>query len=538
MKIKNLASFSAAALLLVLFGPVFGYTIFVGNKMNYNEIHKIEALYSNPILLLFALGALLLFVVLYILLDKIPLNRYTKTGTVLFCLFASVLFYVFKVESSKCIAFYGGWDCGSVANSARWLYEGEGIGSGDYYYIYSNNVPITWLLYVLYRFTSSWSGYPYTPEFIWIQFQCLMFAIAVFFSVMTVYMVSRKIAPTILTLLTSVVVLGLCPWQIIPYTDGSSIAFPVLVLFLYVAFRRVENKSRYLIWLLMVFAGVIGGILKATGYIALIAVLGVDFLWLLFGKESMISRLKKLGLRMALVVCGYVLAVWCRSGMYSDLDYVPDYDLQMTWSNYFYNGLNELTTGACSGDGLVIARAYAGYTRKFRQYIELHYAKDRILEKGLDGMIDFWLRKQVMNFNDGTFSWFQEGFFHAWDYPDITDSKWKEPLRDFYWQEGPDYKTFVTWSQGTWIFILTGILAEAFYVAISVWTKKQDTENRSVHTLIVVMFLGGFLFVMLFEGRARYLLNLVPVFITMAMFGFSETARGIEKLAARLRTKI
>ena len=524
----------SALCLLVVFVPVFYFTIFVGNQMNYNEIHKIETLYSNPVLLLFALGAILVFVALYLLLDRIPLNRYTKAGTILVCLFVSVLFYIFKVESSKCIAFYGGWDCGSVANSARWMYEGEGIGGGDYYYIYSNNVPITWLLYVLYSFSSSLAGYAYNPEFIWIQFQCLMFALAVFFSAMTVFVAGRKIAPTVLSLLAGVVIMGLCPWQIIPYTDGSSIAMPVLVVFLYMVFRRMRQKARYLVWLLMVFLGVIGGIMKANCYIALIAVLGVDFVWFLFEKDAWSGRLKKLGLRLGLTVCGFVLAVWCRSGMYAALDYVPDYDLQMTWSNYFYNGLNELTTGSCSGDGLVIARAYAGYPRRFRQSIELHYAKDRIVEKGFGGLFNFWLRKQVMNFNDGTFSWFQEGFFHAWDYPDITDSSWKEPLRDFYWQEGVDYKKFVTWSQGTWFFILAGILAEAVCVAVSVFKKKQDTEKRCIHTVVVVIFIGAFFFVMLFEGRARYLLSLVPVFITTAVLGCSGLAEGAKLLAGKM----
>ena len=117
--------------------------------------------------------------------------------------------------------------------------------------------------------------------------------------------------------------------------------------------------------------------------------------------------------------------------MYKTVHYVPDYDLQMTWSNYFYNGLNESTTGACSGDGLAIARAYAGYPRRFRQSVELHYAGDRILDMGTWGLLDFWLRKQVMNFNDGTFSWFQEGYFHAWDYEELTTGPLREPLRNF-----------------------------------------------------------------------------------------------------------
>lgn len=34
-----------------------------------------------------------------------------------------------------------------------------------------------------------------------------------------------------------------------------------------------------------------------------------------------------------------------------------------------------------------------------------------------------------MNFNDGTFSWYQEGYFQAWEYPLNIESSGKEPLR-------------------------------------------------------------------------------------------------------------
>ena len=73
-------------------------------------------------------------------------------------------FYMININISKCIAFYGGWDCGMVANSARWIFEGGELGYDDYYTIYSNNIPITWLLYKLYCFSSGMKAYPYNPE--------------------------------------------------------------------------------------------------------------------------------------------------------------------------------------------------------------------------------------------------------------------------------------------------------------------------------------------------------------------------------------
>ena len=103
-------------------------------------------------------------------------------------------------------------------------------------------------------------------------------------------------------------------------------------------------------------------------------------------------------------------------------------------------------------------------------------------DRGIKGSLYFWLRKQVMNFNDGTFSWYQEGYFQAWDYPDITDSCWKQSLRDFYWLDGKDYIWFTTLSQGIWIFVLTGIVMGTLQVAITtsyrLWKKKQTEEVK------------------------------------------------------------
>lgn len=524
MVIKKIISALSAAFLLFLFLPVFFCTIVIGNNMDYNEEQKIETLVSNEILLMYVLLALAAFAALYFLLSRIPYRKKTMIGTVLFSFIACIVFYIVKVEISKCIAFYGGWDCGMVANSARWAYEGQDIGYRDYYLVYSNNIPITWLLYVLYGFSNSMANYTYNPEFIWIQFQCLMFAAAVFFSTMTILITSRKVAPAVLSLLTGIIFLGLCPWQIIPYTDASAIAVPVLTVFLYALFRRMKSKIRYIVWLLLLFAGMLGGIMKATCYVTVIAVVAVELIRLVFGGERMAEKIRKLAFQAVLLCCSFVLASWCRNMMYKTLDYVPDYDREITWSNYFYNGLNELTTGACSGDGLIIVNSYAECSRQLRRSVELHYARDRIMEKGFGGLIYFWLRKQVMNFNDGTFSWFQEGYFNAWDYEEITDSSLKEPLRDFYWKEEASYPIFTTWSQGLWIFVLLGIIFEAVFAVVISFKPQDDMEKPDTFLVEIVTFIGIFLFVMLFEGRARYLLTTVPVFITMAVRGYSELA--------------
>lgn len=156
-------------------------------------------------------------------------------------------------------------------------------------------------------------------------------------------------------------------------------------------------------------------------------------------------------------------------------------------------------------------------------------------------------RALVMTYNDGIFSWFQEGYFQAWEYENLTDSRWKEPLREFYWQDGENYDWFVTISHGLWLFLLVGIILEA---TAMLWqsgcellkNEKGKTEDDARKQTAVGMaetlyFIGLFLFLMLFEGRARYLYNGVAVFTLMAMTGYCKTFELLANLLGRILRK-
>ena len=535
MKKKYISTAFFSLLLLLLFLPVFFYVIYYGSNVDYNEMHKIVTVEGNRVLFLCAIAGAFGLGILYYFLRKLPTTPRTVTVFTLVTVAVCVLFYIINVNISKCIAFYGGWDCGMVANSARWIFEGGELGYDDYYTIYSNNIPITWLLYKLYCLSSGMKTYPYNPEFIWIQFQCVMLSLAVLCSVLLVLRVSKNLGGSVIALIFNIFFLGISPWKIIPYTDGCTIAMPVMILFLYSLLRDCKSKWKCFFWFLLMFLGCLSGIMKATCYIAVIALVIIDADWTVFEEDSSVrSRLCRLGGKMILLVTAFCLAAWCKQGMYQTLHYEYNPDLEIGWSNYMYNGLNEDTTGACSGEGLEIVRSFAGTDKAARIQYELAEIHRRMQDRGFVGTLRFWLRKQVMNFNDGTFSWYQEGFFQAWEYPELTDSSFTEPLRNFYWQDGSNYIWFTTISQGLWIFVLLGILAEAAQLLMKsveglrkhgTSASKAPTGLLCVSVAMIVTFIGVFLFVMLFEARARYLYNMIPVFSTMAILGWCELYR-------------
>lgn len=372
-------------------------------------------------------------------------------------------------------------------------------------------------------------AYPYNPEFIWIQFQCVMLSLAVLCSVLLVLRVSKNLGTSIIALIFNIAILGISPWKIIPYTDGCTIAMPVMILFLYSMVRGRKSRWSYALWFLLMFLGCLSGIMKATCYVAVIAIVIIDIFWTASEERDVRSRLYGLGGKMLLLIIAFCLASCCRQGMYQTLHYGYNPELEIGWSNYMYNGLNEDTTGACSGEGLEIVRSFAGSDKASRMQYELAGIRRRMQERGLRGTLNFWLRKQVMNFNDGTFSWYQEGYFQAWEYPELTDSSFMEPLRNFFWQDGSNYIWFTTVSQGLWIFVLLGILAEAVLLLVNaiagfrkygMSVREESSELLNISVTMIVIFIGMFLFVMLFEARARYLYNMIPVFSTMAVLGW------------------
>ena len=538
MKLQKFSFASVAALSLVLFLPVLTFLILYGNNMNYNPDHKIYALVGNKVMLAIVMLVALCFVAIAVFIRKIPYNKRNALVVGAVALAVSVVFYFVNVEIAKCIAFYGGWDCGMVANSARWVYRGEGMGYDDYYYIFSNNVPITWLLNRLYSLANHIPGYPYNPEFIWIQFQCLQHSFALFLMTLTVLFASRRMDITILTLVVNTLVLGLSPWKIIPYTDGSTIAFPVIVIFCYVMYLRSKSKYRLYWWAGSIFCGCVGGLFKASCYVPLIAIVIMEVIRILSVKEEWMERLRQL----LFIVMAFVVVLsmmgFCRTKMYQRLGIHYDKEMEISWRGFLYDGLNEETTGACSEGGMQIVREFAGRSLEEREAYEWECITKRIEDKGFVGLLDFFLRKQVMTFNDGTFSWYQEGFFHAWEYEELTDSPWKEALRSFYWQEGENYDWFVTISHGLWLFVLGGIIVCA---GLAFWLNsfcvKAEMLPMQFLSVGLLTFVGIFLFLMLFEGRARYLYNNVALLATLSVGGYVLFVDCMCGLFKRLRSR-
>lgn len=196
------------------------------------------------------------------------------------------------------------------------------------------------------------------------------------------------------------------------------------------------------------------------------------------------------------------------------LDFNPE--IEASWQNYFYMGLNEESTGSYhAGDAAIFGEFQT--SREVRNEAALERAFGRIKERGFLGSIYFWLRKMVMVFNDGTFGWESEVRIYGHYSADLTsNSRLTELLRNIFWPDSLYTGRFSAFCQLAWVFCMLGISGICFCRGEK---SEEGISVKEKYAVLVVSFLGIFFYQMLFEARARYLLVFFPLLCVMSICG-------------------
>ena len=517
----------------IVFFPVLFCVIFIGNRMDYNEGLKLAALVPNYVL--FAI-ALLGIAVICLLAEvtkkarqKFKAGRTEDNGIRLDLIFDIVLAAVFillffvNVRIAKETAFLLPWDVGVVRAEALRITEGIPAGYSVYLSVYSNNVPMVYILKELYNMAAELKGYPHVYEFLWLQVNCGLISIGGFFSCLAVKKLTGKFLPAVFALLLYLALPGISPWKIAPYTDTYGIAFPVMCIYFYICYKDAKSAGgKYLFIILALVSGTAGGLIKPSAYIVVIAVLGVECIGCLMDWR----RNWKYLLAEAVLAAALLFAKnACVDYMMEDigLDFNPE--IEAGWQNYFYMGLNEETTGSYHpGDAGIFGEFQTD--KRARNEAALERALVRIKERGAFGTLYYWLRKMTMVFNDGTFGWRGEVWINE-DYPEelAGNDGITYALRDMLWPGGSHMGRYNTFSQLAWIFCIVGIFGICFCPG----------EQRERYAVAVVSFLGIFFYQMLFEARARYLLVFFPVLGALSICGIWQYVYWVGELLRRRR---
>ncbi|MCI8409754.1 MAG: hypothetical protein HFJ09_10895 [Lachnospiraceae bacterium] len=487
-------------------GIVFYSWILVLNLFleNITYFCKNKYVIANKLLMVFGIFLINIFIFLFKKYKR-AIRKFLERGDELVPIFSVLLFLVELIISYE-ILFVSGWDAGEVSWQASLVAAGEKALDNSYFSHYPNNLLITFLYSLAYRLMGIVGLQMYGAVII-VIFQCFLSSLTGYL----LYQISKKMFHSnkiaFLVWIIYGLWIGLIPWYMVTYSDPVGIIFPVIILWLY---QSMDNKKA--IWEKSVGIGIVsffGYQIKPTVLIMYIAILLIVILRFIEKNECNI-RIKQ--------ICGIVVAFFVVLNIYGHFDIAKcmgfqlDKEQKLTSTHFVMMGLSQKTNGVFDKDEVDFSISFPN--KEMRQKANIKVIKQRLHEYGFLGMTKHLSKKILTNYNDGTFSWGKEGefFLEEIEKPELIFSK---VLKSLYYNNGEYRSMFINYMQFIWFMTLFGV----FLNFILTFHKKKIADLQLITMLALV---GIFLFVTIFEARARYLYIYVPLYILVGVQGYFQ----------------
>jgi len=317
----------------------------------------------------------------------------------------------------------------------------------------------------------------------------------------------------------------------LPYTDNYGMIFIALMLWLSTTTLRPEIKTP-----LIVLCGACGAFIKVTCLVFLLA-LGINGLlkWLRDGQRRLDVRHMALVAISVVVLLGGMLVL--QKPIRGHYRFVPG-EYPKGWQYMFMVGQNTKGVGAAGGGSSTIRKRAIekyGNLKEVNQEF-LRRAFGFVRERGLAGNAMFYTRKLTSVYNDGYFHNVQSGLL----------KKLKNTfLYDIYVQKGKYYGYGANLMQTLWDAVLLTMMLYCLNLFVAFLRRKrspglaltqaQPSPERDMANLLKLAIIGVTIYLMLFEGRSKYLYMFLPAFL--AAFGGMLQATGTDISEAGSRWK-
>ncbi len=421
----------------------------------------------------------------------------------------TILLFLFLLFFSANIYFMTGWDSGMLTRNADYVATGQVSEYTNWYYSRCPNNSLLTAIYTIVFWIARHIGIPSVAIRLLIVFgQCAISSWTGYLLYQCAKnMFRERIAPMLVWVLY-VFVQGISPWVIIPYSDASCLFIPMLLLWIY---QSMEN-GRFVIGkaVSLGMIGYLGYEMKPMVIIVLLAVLGIEFL------ENMKQKFDRKNWKIFFVIC---VSLVCTVGVCSviDLNKIMGFEItegrEFGMPHYFMMGLGDENDGVFDQKDVEFSGEYN--TNAQRNHANLVESGERIKNYGVVGLVKHTVKKSLVNFNDGTFAWGNEGGFYGTLLP-IPNNPITNFMRSFYVENASNGWWFDNISQLIWMITLVGVAGNV--IILTRLKEGFDKYNLVVYTAMI----GIGMFVMLFEARARYLYTFIPLFAMMSVKGYCE----------------
>ena len=392
----------------------------------------------------------------------------------------------------------------SVASHTPEVYRAPGL-SIPYWSSYPNNLMLAFTYELIFRVCAT-LGFP-NPVFLCTALNVLVLDIAVLLAAVCARRLWGRKAGRI-TLLVAVPFLGFSPWISLAYSDTIATVFPVLLLYLYIRYVESTRATQYL------YAAAIAAT-SAAGYLFKPHVLAMTLaIGIVHGlsPRSGSSLMVKLG---KLATFGLVaLMVLGAFGAYRGhrlKDRIPTSQIEASRfpiTHWIAMSLNDARGGFNKKD-VDEQRALIGLEAKNERNVRV--IKQRLSELGPSGYAGFLHRKLSWISTDGTFYWQREGI--PVDYVPLSDDRYARRLQSVLFREGEHFRWFEMTANAAWLAVLAWMVAPLA-------TRRRFEADRMIliARLAVIVLL---LMLLVLEGRSRYLISFVPLFVMLGSYYLS-----------------
>lgn len=521
----------------ILFSIFFIIILF--NTIFFNRTIAIN--YSIPVMIIgTCLIYLILFGIYYIYKNKnLKFLEYSPGKKDYLCIFL-IIFILQCIFASLTYA-NNGWDCGGIIGNIFDLLQGENVNF-SYYSQYPNNIGMLLLVKYVLVITKLFTNMTNISNafFAVIVFNLIMVDIAALFTFLTIKKVlGNRSAYFALIFMLPLMIFS--PYIIIPYTDTITMAFPITILYLYISIKELPRNSikRCILILLEGILLSTGMFLKPTIVIMIVAVIIFEILNIKIKNIKTTNILKNFTNLITIIILfsiGFSLSYVTYNKLkertletrISEEDY---YNNEVSFTHFMMMGMqerqndsqeegkNQTLYGAYNTLDVAKTVAVKGYKEK--QEYNITIIKERLNNFGIKGYINFLYNKANWILSDGTFFYGQEGTWRTGDY--FNQSKIARIAQKFIDAKSDTYKNVTAnIMQISWILITIGLVFSI-----------NDEEKKYI-SIGKISIIGIVLFILMFEGRSRYLINYIPVFILVGTYGLTNS---LKKLLLTLKHK-
>jgi len=408
--------------------------------------------------------------------------------------------------------FFPGWDAGAIRSTVFDIINNNGvIGEGNQFYWFSlnpNNLNLTAILLLIEQATLELGLRSY---YTWLIINIILVDLAGIFTYLCVFNITKEKNVAYISWLFFTILISLSPWITIPYSDTYAILFPIFSFYLYIS--QVKHQNNYFKWFLIGFSCFLGYTIKPTSIIVLIAILLSEGLKLL--DKNYNKKLERKCGNISLLLISIIPIMIINNYLAIKTGADLDAERKVSPLHYLMMGLNPETLGIYSGEDVSFSASF--YPSNERNQENINKIKERLGDFGFIGYLKFLSRKALVNFSDGSFAWGAEGNFID-EIPNRDDTV-SSFLSDVFYPGHRFYQIFLTITQIFWFTILLLLLGTFLSI---------DDEDYKIITM-VLSIIGIIGFVMVFEARARYLINHLPFFTLGAGIGINNINKQLIK---------